>query len=142
MSNKDLVARVALWSASHPGEIYLTYLAARAAPAKVGLVAIEFAKYYSKIAKPSADLLAGVTRIAIGARGVAAAGALGTLAIYTGAVAVGTGAGIVVGTAVSGAVFGPEGREKALEFYTGKANLIDYVPAYNIAKIVKHYVTT
>ena len=141
MNEKDILARVALWSASHPGEIYLTYLAARAAPAKVGMVAVEFAKYYARIATPTAQLASSVARIAIGARGVAAAGALGTAAVYTGAVALGASAGIVVGTAVSGAVFGAEGREKALDFYTGKADLIDYVPAYNIAKIVKHYVT-
>jgi hypothetical protein len=142
MSNKDLIARIALWSAQHPGEIYLTYLAARAAPAKVGLVAVEFGTYYSRIAQPTFQLGYNISKIAIGSRGVAAVGALGTTALYAGAVGVGLAAGVVVGTAVSGAVFGSAGREKALEFYTGQANLIDYVPAYNIAKIVKHYVTT
>lgn len=140
--SKDLALRVALWSASHPGEIYLTYLAARAAPAKVGLVAVEFAKYYSRIATPTAQLLAGVSRIAIGARGVAAVSAGATTAVYTGAVGVGVAAGVVVGTTVSGVIFGQEGRQKALDFYTGKnTTLKDYIPAYNIYKIAKHYAT-
>ena len=142
MSNKDLIARVALWSAQHPGEIYLTYLAARTAPSKVFQIGIEFSKYYARVARPTAQLGYNISKIAIGSRGVAAVGALGTTAIYAGAVGVGLGAGIVVGVGVSGAVFGEEGRQKAIDFYSGQnTNLIDYVPAYNIAKIVKHYVT-
>lgn len=60
-----------------------------------------------------------------------------TLAVAAGAVI-----GAAVGTAISSAVFGDEGRELALDFYTGQAdNWYDYVPHYNAYKIVKHYVT-
>ena len=82
-----------------------------------------------------------IAKIVLGTRGIAAVGAASTAAVYTGAVAVGAAAGVVVGTAASGAIFGPQGREKAIEFYTGQAdNFYDYIPHYNAYKIVKHYV--
>jgi hypothetical protein len=56
------------------------------------------------------------------------------------AVAAGGVIGAAGGTAISSALFGSEGKEKAIEFYTGQANLIDYVPHYNVYQIIKHYV--
>lgn len=50
--------------------------------------------------------------------------------------------GAATGTAISSAIFGAEGKEKAIKFYTGQAdNFYDYIPHYNAYKIVKHYVT-
>jgi hypothetical protein len=58
-------------------------------------------------------------------------------------VGLGAGAGVVigaaVGTAISSVAFGEAGKEKAIQFYTGQANLIDYIPHYNAYKIVSHY---
>ncbi len=58
-------------------------------------------------------------------------------------VGLGAGAGAVIGaaagTAISSAAFGPEGKQKAIEFYTGQANWYDYIPHYNAGKIVAHY---
>ena len=68
---------------------------------------------------------------------IASAGSIG-LAVAAGAVI-----GAAAGTAISSAAFGPEGKSKAIQFYTGQAdNWYDYVPHYNAYKIVKHYVTT
>jgi hypothetical protein len=78
---------------------------------------------------------AGVAGSAVGA----AAGATAT------GIVLGAGAGAVIGaatgTAISSVAFGPEGKQKAIEFYTGQANLIDYYPPYNAYKIVRHYAT-
>jgi len=69
----------------------------------------------------------------------------GAAIISAGSIGLAGAAGVVIGaatgTAISSAVFGAEGKNKAIEFYTGQANLIDYVPHYNAYKIVKHYVT-
>ena len=135
-----LLQRAGIWIYNNPAETAVLGYALRYAPAKVGLIAIETAKYNAIIARPTIAYGTSLARIVLGARGIAAATAAGTVAVYTGAVAVGAAAGVVVGVAASGAIFGPDGREKAIEFYTGQADLIDYVPAYNAFKIVKHYV--
>jgi len=56
------------------------------------------------------------------------------------AVAAGAVIGAAGGTAISSALFGDPGKQKAIEFYTGQADLIDYVPHYNVYQIIKHYV--
>ena len=75
-----------------------------------------------------------------GIAGSAAGAAFGSTAVGVG---LGAGAGVVIGaaagTAISSVAFGPAGKQKAIEFYTGQANLIDYIPHYNAYKIVRHY---
>ncbi len=81
--------------------------------------------------------------------GSAAAGAFaatrtGAAAISAGTIGAAAAAGAVIGaatgTAISSAVWGEEGKTKAIKFYTGQAdNWYDYVPHYNAFKIVKHY---
>lgn len=62
-----------------------------------------------------------------------------TVGIGLGAAA-GAVTGAAVGTAISSVVWGEEGKQKAIKFYTGQAdNWYDYVPHYNAYKIIKHY---
>ena len=135
--NPGLIAlqRAGLWVYNNPAETAVLSYAMRYAPAKVGLVAIETARYNAIIARPTLAYGARVGSIVLGARGVAAAKA----GIYGAAAAVGVGVGIVAGTAISRAAFGVEGKDKAIQFYSGQANLIDYIPHYNAYKIVRHY---
>ena len=135
--NPGLIAlqRAGLWVYNNPAETAVLSYAMRYAPAKVGLVAIETARYNAIIARPTIAYGARVGSIVLGARGVAAAKA----GIYGAAAAVGVGVGIVAGTAISRAAFGVEGKDKAIQFYSGQANLIDYIPHYNAYKIVRHY---
>ena len=61
-------------------------------------------------------------------------------------VTLGAGAGAVtgaaIGTGISSIAFGPEGKQKAIDFYTGQsgASWYEYIPHYNAGRIVKHYV--
>ena len=135
--NPGLIAlqRAGIWVYNNPAETAVLAYAMRYAPAKLGLVAIETARYKAIIARPTLAYGARVGSIVLGARGVAAAKA----GIYGAAAAVGVGVGIVAGTAISRAAFGVEGKDKAIQFYSGQANLIDYIPHYNAYKIVRHY---
>ena len=133
--------RAGIWVYRNPAETALLAIGLRYAPAKIGLVAIETAKYQAVIARPTAAYGARVGSILIGARGVAAAKVAAKAGIYGAAAAVGVGVGVVAGTAISAAAFGPEGKDAAIKFYTGQANLIDYIPHYNAYKIVRHYAT-
>ena len=75
------------------------------------------------------------------AASTATAGVVGTGIMYTFAVGAGAVIGAAAGTAISSVAFGESGKQKAIEFYTGQANLIDYYPPYNAYKIVRHYAT-
>jgi hypothetical protein len=70
--------------------------------------------------------------------------AAGTTAVgVTAGAAAGLVIGAAVGTAVSSVAFGPEGKQLAIDFYTGQnTRPIDYLPHYNAYKIVKHYATS
>ena len=139
--NPGLIAlqRAGLWVYNNPAETAVLSYAMRYAPAKVGLVAIETARYNAIIARPTLAYGARVGSIVLGARGVAAAKVGSKAGIYGAAFAVGVGTGILAGTAISRAAFGVEGKDKAISFYSGQANLIDYIPHYNAYKIVSHY---
>jgi len=83
-------------------------------------------------------IFAATTKTGLGVRAAAAA-----TATYTAAVAAGYVIGAATGTAIASTVFGPEGKQKAIDFYTFQnTRAIDYLPHYNAYKIVKHYVTT
>ena len=70
----------------------------------------------------------------------ATAGVVGTGIMYGLAVGAGAVIGAAGGTAISSVAFGQEGKQKAIEFYTGQnTSLIDYIPHYNAYKIVSHY---
>ena len=92
--------------------------------------------------KPGQRIILGTAARTAGVAGSAALATFGSTAIGVG---LGAGAGAVIGaaagTAISSVAFGPEGKQKAIEFYTGQANLIDYYPPYNAYKIVRHYAT-
>jgi len=62
----------------------------------------------------------------------------GTYALAAGAGAV---IGAAVGTATSSVLFGQEGKQTAIEFYTGRsgAEWYEYIPHYNAGRIVAHY---
>jgi len=139
--NPGLIAlqRAGLWVYNNPAETAVLSYAMRYAPAKVGLVAIETARYNAIIARPTLAYGARVGSIVLGARGVAAAKVGAKAGIYGAAFVVGAGIGILAGTAISRAAFGVEGKDKAIQFYSGQANLIDYIPHYNAYKIVSHY---
>ncbi len=139
--NPGLIAlqRAGLWVYNNPAETAVLSYAMRYAPAKVGLVAIETARYNAIIARPTVAYGARVGSIVLGARGVATVKVASKAGIYGAAVALGVGVGVVAGTAISRAAFGVEGKDAAVEFYSGNANLIDYIPHYNAYKIVSHY---
>ncbi len=78
-----------------------------------------------------------VGTIVLGSRGISVARA----GIYGVAAGIGLGIGVVAGTAISRSAFGPQGSDMAIDFYTGTGTTwYDYIPHYNAAKIVKHYV--
>ena len=55
---------------------------------------------------------------------------------------VGAVVGATIGTAISSAIWGEQGKQTAIEFYTGQsgAKWFEYIPQYNAGRIVKHYV--
>lgn len=139
--NPGLIAlqRAGLWVYNNPAETAVLSYAMRYAPAKIGLIAIETARYNAIIARPTLAYGARVGSIVLGARGVAAAKVASRASIYGAAAALGVGVGVVAGTAISRAAFGVEGKDLAIEFYSGQANWYDYIPHYNAYKIVRHY---
>ena len=139
--NPGLIAlqRAGLWVYNNPAETAVLAYAMRYAPAKIGLVAIETARYNAIIARPTLAYGARVGSIVLGARGVAAAKVASKAGIYGAAAALGVGVGGVAGTAISRAAFGVEGKDAAIQFYSGQANWYDYIPHYNAYKIVRHY---
>ena len=93
--------------------------------------------------RPGQAIVLGVGSRVLGLGGSAATAVFGSTAV---GVTLGAAGGVVigaaVGTSISSVAFGPEGKQKAIDFYTGQnTRLIDYVPHYNAYKIVKHYVT-
>lgn len=131
--------RAGMWVYNNPAETAVLAYAMRYAPAKVGLVAVETARYNAIIARPTLAYGARVGSIVLGARGVAAVKVASKAGIFGAAAAVGLGVGVVAGTALSAAIFGPEGKDAAIKFYTGQTNFSDYIPHYNAYKIVRHY---
>lgn len=138
-SNPTLYAlsQAGLWAYKNPAETAVLAYAVRYAPAKTGLVALEVGKYTARTMPARLALGRNVGTIVLGARGISAAKA----GIYGIAAGVGFGIGVVAGTAISNAAFGPEGKDMAIDFYTGTGTTwYDYIPHYNAAKIVAHYV--
>ena len=92
--------------------------------------------------RPGQKLILGV-----GARTASVLGSAATATFGSTAVGVGLGAaaggviGAATGTAISSAIWGEQGKQDAIEFYTGQANWYDYIPHYSAYRIVKHYVT-
>lgn len=126
---------------NNPAETAVLAYAVRYAPAKMGLVSIEVGRYTARTMPARLALGRNVGTIVLGTRGLAVARTIGLVGIYGAAAAVGVGAGIVVGTALSRSLFGVEGKDLALDFYTGTGtSWYDYIPQYNAAKIVKHWV--
>ena len=77
-----------------------------------------------------------------GAAGSVAGAAFGSTVI---GVVLGAGAGAVggaaIGTAISSAIWGEQGKQTAIDFYTGVGtNWYDYIPHYSAYRIVKHKV--
>ena len=84
----------------------------------------------------------------IGVKSLSALGTLlsGTFGTTASGVVLGAGAGAVtgaaLGTAISSAAFGEQGKQMAIDFYTGQsgAKWYEYIPHYNYGRIVRHYV--
>ena len=94
--------------------------------------------------RPGQAIVLGVGSRVLGLGGSVATAVFGSTAV---GVTLGAAGGVVigaaVGTAISSIAFGPEGKQKAIDFYTGQnTRPIDYLLHYNAYKIVKHYVTT
>ena len=93
--------------------------------------------------KPGQRVIRGIGVRSISAGGRLLAGIFGTTAA---GVVLGAGAGAVIGaalgTAISSVAFGEQGKEKAIDFYTGQsgAKWYEYIPHYNYGRIVRHYV--
>jgi hypothetical protein len=129
----------AIWAYKNPLEaIGIGYLARYQAPRLVSAGRI-YGTYQASIMPARIAAGRAIGQVLLGARGVAAAKVASKAGIYGLAAAVGVGVGVVAGTAISSAAFGPEGKDRAIKFYSGQANLIDYIPHYNAYKIVRHY---
>lgn len=131
----------AIWAYKNPLEaIGIGYLARYQAPRLITAGKI-YGRYQASIMPARVSAGRAIGAALVGSRGVAAAKVASKAGIYGAAAAVGVGVGVLAGTAISAAAFGPEGKDKAIEFYTGGADLIDYIPHYNAYKIVRHYAT-
>jgi len=130
----------AIWAYNNQLEaIALGYLAKYQAPRLITAGKI-YGRYQASIMPARIAATRAISQVLIGARGVAAAKVASKAGIYGAAAAVGVGIGVVAGTAISAAAFGPEGKDNAIKFYTGQAdNWYDYIPHYNAYKIVSHY---
>ena len=129
----------AIWAYKNPLEaIGIGYLARYQAPRLVSAGRI-YGRYQVGIMPQRVAATRAIGQVLIGARGVATAKVASKAGIYGAAAAVGVGVGVVAGTALSRSLFGVEGKDKAIQFYSGQANLIDYIPHYNAYKIVRHY---
>jgi hypothetical protein len=134
-----LAERSFLWVINNPAETAVLGYAAYNAPIPTAKIAIEVGKLSAKTSPMIARTGLNIGRIVL-SHSLIARGAL-AVGKASAPVAVGLAVGAVGGVALSTAIFGAEGNRLSREFYSGQANLIDYVPAYNAYKIVKHYVT-
>ena len=139
MSKAALVGRGVLWAYENPYHVLLGYVGIRYAPMKIAKATVATARFKYAVAPATVRYGAQMAQIVLGARGAAAVKVGSKVGIYGAAAAVGLGIGIVAGTALSTRIFGPTGKDKAISFYSGQANLIDYIPHYNAYKIVRHY---
>lgn len=129
----------AIWAYKNPLEaIGIGYLARYQAPRLITAGKI-YGRYQASIMPARIAATRSIGQVLLGASGTKAVKVGSKAGIYGVAAAVGAGVGIVAGTAISAAAFGPEGKDLAIEFYTGGADLIDYIPHYNAYKIVRHY---
>ena len=92
--------------------------------------------------KPGQRLILGTAARTAGIAGSAAAATFGSTAV---GVVLGAGAGAVggaaIGTAISATIWGEQGKQTAIDFYTGvDTNWYDYIPHYSAYRIVKHKV--
>jgi|LUMU01.1.fsa_nt_gb hypothetical protein len=134
-----VLQQTAIWAYKNPLEaIGIGYLARYQAPRLITAGKI-YGRYQASIMPARIAATRSIGQVLLGARGVASAKVASKAGIYGVAAAVGVGVGVVAGTAISSAVFGPEGKDKAIQFYTGGADLIDYIPHYNAYKIMRHY---
>lgn len=115
------------WAARNPVEtVAITALLAnpttRTWAAKSGwMLAKETARFTGRVAVRSAALT--YSELVAGSR-LASVG--GTAGLYAGAVGAGLLLGSVVGTAVSGAIFGKEGAKDAMKLYSGQVSFSEY----------------
>lgn len=92
--------------------------------------------------KTGQRLILGTAARTAGIAGSAAGVTFGSTAV---GVLLGAGAGAVggaaIGTAISSALFGEQGKQTAINFYTGvDTNWYDYIPHYSAYRIVRHKV--
>ena len=93
--------------------------------------------------KTGQTVVKGIAVRSLSALGTVLGGTFGTTAS---GVLLGAGAGAVtgaaIGTAISSAAFGQQGKQMAIDFYTGQsgAKWYEYIPHYNYGRIVRHYV--
>jgi hypothetical protein len=134
-----LLENIAIWVLKNPAESAVLGYSARYAPVPTAKIVFEFGKFGYASIKPGALLIRNTGNIVLThsaiARGIV------PVASRAAPIAAGVLIGGAAGVAISQTIWGNEGRQKAIDFYSGRANLIDYVPAYNAYKIVKHYVT-
>ena len=134
------LSRAGIWAYENPAETAVLAYAVRYAPAKTGLVAIEVGKYTAKTMPARLAMTRNIGTIVIGSRGIATLKIASKAGMFGAAAALGLGVGVVAGTAISRAAFGVEGKDLAIDYYTGQAKWYEYIPHYNAGRIVKHYV--
>jgi hypothetical protein len=119
----------------------ITTIVARAANTPPGRAAITQSLIFTGTAIQETGMVAIKTASLIGGTKTASViGRAGTFALAAGAGAV---IGAATGTAISSVAFGQEGKQMAIQFYTGQsgAKWYEYIPHYNYGRIVKHYIT-
>jgi len=135
----EIGGRVVLWAFNNPVTTAGLGIGLRYAPIPTAKVALEAVKLGINVTPHIVNFgRASAAIITVDAPVIAT---LSRGGVYAAAAVAGYGIGAVAGTAISTTIWGPEGQDDAIEFYTGRANLIDYVPHVNAFRIVKHYVS-
>ena len=104
-----------------------------------GLTLAANAAYYSGGAGGTAALMAEY-RLYAAMAPLVGAYQIATTPALLGAVGVGAVLGVTAGASISGAIWGPEGSEKAMDFYSGRGDHSGYFDiAGNFGEVWSHY---
>lgn len=134
-----IAERALWWIVENPYQAAIYGYAIRHAPVPTAKITLEIGKFGARVAPHVATLGRATAGIVVSHSPLLTNSAK---AVRWGApVAAGAMLGVAAGTAISTSVWGSEGNQLSRQFYSGTAdNWYDYLPIYNVSKIVGHYV--
>tara|TARA_Y100000361_G_scaffold143657_1_gene150916 strand:- start:229 stop:645 length:417 start_codon:yes stop_codon:yes gene_type:complete len=135
-----IVESTLLYAVSNPYKTFTLAYAVRHAPIPMAKATIAVGKWVTKIAGPTATL--GRSLASIAAKDIPGVANAARVIRFGAPIAAGAIIGATAGTAIATTVWGQEGNELAIDFYSGGAEWYEYLPSYNAGKIVHHYITT